>query len=61
MSYDYEATIAREFGKFVKNGALYKGKRPIYWCACCKTALAEAEVEYADHSSRNIREVQAQR
>lgn len=54
MSYDYEATIAREFGKFVKNGALYKGKRPIYWCACCKTALAEAEVEYADHSSPSI-------
>lgn len=54
MSYGYEATIAREFGKFVKNGALYKGKKPIYWCASCRTALAEAEVEYADHTSPSI-------
>lgn len=54
MSHDYEAAIAREFGKFVKNGALYKGKRPIYWCASCKTALAEAEVEYSDHTSPSI-------
>ncbi|MBT3181407.1 MAG: isoleucine--tRNA ligase [Deltaproteobacteria bacterium] len=54
MTYDYEASIAREFGKFVKSGSLYKGKRPIYWCASCKTALAEAEVEYKDHSSPSI-------
>ncbi|HPQ81943.1 MAG TPA: class I tRNA ligase family protein, partial [bacterium] len=54
MSYDYEASIAREFGKFVQNGSLYKGKKPIYWCASCRTALAEAEVEYAGHSSPSI-------
>ena len=54
MSYDYEASIAREFGKFVGNGSLYKGKKPIYWCASCRTALAEAEVEYAGHSSPSI-------
>lgn len=54
MSNDYEASIAREFGKFVEGGSLYKGKRPIYWCACCKTALAEAEVEYGDHKSPSV-------
>nr|HPM41227.1 isoleucine--tRNA ligase [bacterium] len=54
MSFDYEASIAREFGRFVGSGALYKGKKPIYWCASCRTALAEAEVEYADHSSPSI-------
>ena len=54
MSYDYEATIAREFAKFVGNGSVYKGKKPIHWCYHCKTALAEAEVEYEDHSSPSI-------
>lgn len=50
----YEATIAREFGKFVGAGLIYTGKRPIYWCPSCKTALAEAEVEYEDHTSPSI-------
>ncbi|MBW2055970.1 MAG: isoleucine--tRNA ligase [Deltaproteobacteria bacterium] len=54
MSYDYEATIAREFGKFVAKGSVYKGKKPIHWCYHCKTALAEAEVEYEDHVSPSI-------
>jgi isoleucyl-tRNA synthetase len=54
MSYDYEATIAREFGKFVGNGSVYRGKKPVYWCASCETALAEAEVEYEDHQSPSI-------
>jgi len=54
MSHEYEASIAREFGKFVERGSLYKGKKPIYWCAKCRTALAEAEVEYADHESPSI-------
>jgi isoleucyl-tRNA synthetase len=54
MSYDYEATIAREFGKFVGKGSVYKGKKPIHWCYHCKTALAEAEVEYEDHKSPSI-------
>lgn len=54
MSFDYEASIAREFGKIVKNGSIYKGKKPIYWCASCSTALAEAEVEYVDHTSPSI-------
>jgi len=54
MSYDYEATIAREFGRFVGNGSVYRGKKPVYWCASCETALAEAEVEYEDHRSPSI-------
>ncbi|RLB07174.1 MAG: isoleucine--tRNA ligase [Deltaproteobacteria bacterium] len=54
MNYEYQATIVREFGKFVEGGYLYKGKKPVYWCATCKTALAEAEVEYAPHRSPSI-------
>lgn len=50
----YEAVIARELARFVERGSLYKGKKPIHWCASCVTALAEAEVEYADHSSPTI-------
>ncbi|GAB6062980.1 isoleucine--tRNA ligase [Deferrisoma palaeochoriense] len=54
MSYDYEAQIAREFGRFVETGAVYVGRKPVYWCASCRTALAEAEVEYADKTSPSI-------
>ncbi|HSR11716.1 MAG TPA: isoleucine--tRNA ligase, partial [Thermodesulfobacteriota bacterium] len=54
MSYGYEATIAREFGRFVGEGSVYRGKKPVYWCASCVTALAEAEVEYEDDSSPSI-------
>jgi isoleucyl-tRNA synthetase len=54
MSYDYEATIARELGRFFKAGSVIKSKKPIYWCASCKTALAEAEVEYHNHASPSI-------
>ncbi len=50
----YEATIAREFGKVVESGALYKRKRPVYWCAHHVTALADAEVEYEDLTSPSI-------
>ena len=54
MDYSYQATIVREFGKFALNGNLVKSKKPIYWCASCKTALAEAEVEYKEHTSPSI-------
>ena len=54
MAYSYEARIAREFGTFVENGSVYKRKKPVYWCASCVTALAEAEVEYHDHTSPSI-------
>ena len=50
MAYPYEADIARECCKFALNGALYKSKKPIHWCPRCKTALAEAEIEYEDET-----------
>jgi len=54
MSYDYEAVIARECGKFALNGALFRSKKPIHWCCSCRTALAEAEIEYGDDASPSI-------
>ncbi len=54
MSYDYEAQTVRELGKFMESGAVYLGKKPVYWCTSCRTALAEAEVEYADKKSPSI-------
>ena len=54
MSYGYEADIARAFGEFVAMGLVYKGMKPVHWCISCKTALAEAEVEYEDHTSPSI-------
>lgn len=54
MNYNYEASIARELGKLLKNGLVYKGKKPVHWCTRCQTALAEAEVEYEDHLSPSI-------
>jgi isoleucyl-tRNA synthetase len=54
MNYAYEAIIAREFGRFFLNGSVFRSKKPIYWCASCETALAEAEVEYDDHESPSI-------
>src|SRR4249920_2707554 len=50
----YEAQEVRELGKFVATGALYRKKKPVYWCASCVTALAEAEVEYEDHTSTSV-------
>jgi isoleucyl-tRNA synthetase len=50
----YEATILREFGKFVEKGGVYKGLKPVLWCTQDRTALAEAEVEYEDHTSPSI-------
>ncbi len=54
MDYRYQAAIARTFGRFVEKGLVYKGKKPVHWCIHCRTALAEAEVEYADHVSPSI-------
>ncbi|AQS58345.1 isoleucine--tRNA ligase [Desulforamulus ferrireducens] len=50
----YEATQIRVFGEMAKKGYIYKGMKPVYWCASCETALAEAEVEYADKTSPSI-------
>ncbi len=54
MKYSYEATIIRELGKFIGNNSLYKARKPVYWCATCGTALAEAEVEYHDQKTPAI-------
>ncbi len=54
MSYDAEAQIVRELGKFLKEGSLYKGFKPVLWSTVEKTALADAEVEYLDHTSDTI-------
>jgi isoleucyl-tRNA synthetase len=54
MDYRYQAAIVRALGKFVERGLVYKGKKPVHWCIHCRTALAEAEVEYDDHVSPSI-------
>ncbi|MDX5358078.1 MAG: isoleucine--tRNA ligase [Rhodobacterales bacterium] len=54
MAYHAEAVIAEEFMKFVMNGSLYQGSKPVMWSPVEKTALAEAEVEYHDHTSHQI-------
>jgi isoleucyl-tRNA synthetase len=54
MSYGYQAAIMRALGRFVEQGMVYKGKKPVHWCMHCRTALAEAEVEYEPHASPSI-------
>lgn len=54
MAYGYEASIVRELGKFLGNGGVARGLKPVYWCPSCVTALAEAEVEYEEHRSPSV-------
>jgi isoleucyl-tRNA synthetase len=54
MSPQYQAAIARAFVEFLDRGYVYKGLKPVHWCIHCHTALAEAEVEYEDHTSPSI-------
>jgi isoleucyl-tRNA synthetase len=54
MDFPSEAAITDEIGKFLLNGALYRGLRPVMWSPVEKTALAEAEIEYQDHTSTTI-------
>jgi len=54
MSFDAEAQIVRELGKFLLDGTLYQGYKPVLWSTVEKTALADAEVEYQDHTSNTI-------
>jgi len=54
MTPGYQATIARTFGNFAKKGLVYRDIKPIHWCNSCRTALAEAEIEYGDHVSPSI-------
>ncbi len=54
MSHEAEAQIVRELGKFLLDGSLYQGFKPVLWSTVEKTALADAEVEYMDHTSNTI-------
>ena len=54
MDFASEAAIAAEIGKFLMNGALYRGLRPVMWSPVEKTALAEAEIEYHDRTSDTV-------
>ena len=54
MSPEYESAIVKAFGSIFEKGGIYRSKKPIYWCPTCVTALAEAEVEYKDHTSESI-------
>jgi len=54
MSHQYEATIAGAFLEFMEKGYVYRGRKPVYWCIYDNTALAEAEVEYEDHTSPSV-------
>ena len=54
MAYSAEAQIVRELGKFLLDGGLYKGAKPVLWSVVEQTALAEAEVEYHDHRSTTV-------
>ena len=51
---EYEAEQVKVFGDMAKKGYIYKGKKPVYWCSDCETALAEAEIEYKDKTSKSI-------
>ena len=54
MNPEYESEILRTFAKFVDQGLVYRSKKPVYWSIPCKTALAEAEIEYQDHVSPSV-------
>ncbi|MFP4671462.1 MAG: isoleucine--tRNA ligase [Desulfohalobiaceae bacterium] len=54
MAPEYEAATARELCRFMQQGSVQRRKKPIHWCPSCQTALAEAEVEYAEHKSHSI-------
>ena len=54
MNFGYQAAIVRALGTLVQKGVVYKGKKPVHWCIRCRTALAEAEVEYEPHTSPSI-------
>ncbi|MGH7789337.1 MAG: isoleucine--tRNA ligase [Candidatus Binatia bacterium] len=54
MTPAYEADIIKMFRRLAERGFIYRGLRPVHWCPTCSTALAEAEVEYGDHSSPSI-------
>jgi len=54
LSHEYEAQTVEAFGELYLRGYVYRGKKPVHWCPSCRTALAEAEVEYSEHTSPSI-------
>jgi isoleucyl-tRNA synthetase len=54
MSPEYQAAIVRLFGELALKGLIYRGLKPVHWCPACQSALAEAEVEYEDHTSPSV-------
>jgi isoleucyl-tRNA synthetase len=54
MSAEFEAKIVEVFGELAAQGFIYRGLKPVFWCATCETALADAEVEYEPHTSDSI-------
>jgi isoleucyl-tRNA synthetase len=54
IDHTYEAEVIRQLGRFFTKGAIYHGDKPVHWCYSCKTALAEAEVEYEHRSDPSI-------
>ncbi len=54
IDFEYEAAEVRELGKFMATGSMYRSKKPVYWCASCATALAEAEVEYDNQETPSV-------
>ncbi|MEO7668766.1 MAG: isoleucine--tRNA ligase, partial [Polyangia bacterium] len=54
LAKSYEATIVRQLAAFARAGLIYRDKKPVHWCLVHTTALAEAEIEYADHASPSI-------
>ncbi len=54
MASDFEAKIVETFGELATQGFIYRGLKPVFWCATCETALADAEVEYESHTSNSI-------
>jgi isoleucyl-tRNA synthetase len=54
LDHSYEATIARALATFARGGYLYRGRKPVQWCPRDRTALAEAEIEYRDHTSPSV-------
>ena len=54
LDHSYEAAIARALARFTRDGYLYRGKKPVVWCPRDRTALAEAEIEYHDHTSPSV-------
>jgi len=51
---EYESEVLKHLAAFYASGNIYKGKKPVFWCTHCKTALAEAEIEYHEHRSPSI-------